>query len=145
MITTMAQADKEMAALFRQAWEVIAGHSCDWPNMKSDEHSETDTWARWALDYVAGDQVAFGSTGSRKFNKQGLIYITVYTPLGAGLADAREASEVAIKAYEGKRTPGDVWFRRVRIESEGHGQGTGRNKSWWTTLVVAEFIYEHLR
>jgi hypothetical protein len=141
----MAQADKEMAALFRQAWEVTAGNTCDWPNMKSVEHDESDTWARWALDYVTGSQVTLGGTGTRKFSKQGLIYITVYSPLGAGLANARDASEIAIQAYEGKRTPNDVWFRRVRIESEGHGQGTGKNKSWWTTLVVAEFTYEHLR
>ncbi len=141
----MAQADKEMAALFRQAWEVTAGNKCDWPNMKSDEHDEQDTWARWALDYIAGDQSTLGGTGSRRFTKQGMIYMSIYTPLGKGLENVRNASEVAIKAYEGKRTPNDVWFRRVRIESEGHGQGTGRNKSWWTTLVVAEFIYEHLR
>ncbi len=145
MIMTMAQADKEMAELFRQAWEVTAGNKCDWPNMKSDEHAEDETWARWALDYVYGAQSTLGGTGSRKFNKQGLIYVTVYSPLGRGLANARDASEIAIKAYEGKRTPNDVWFRRVRIETEGHGQGTGRNKSWWTTLVVAEFTYEHLR
>lgn len=145
MITSMSQADKEMAALFRQAWEVEAGNKCDWPNLKSDDHGEADTWARWALDYAYGDQSTLGKAGERKFSKQGLIYVTIYTPLGKGLADARDASEIAIKAYEGKRTPSDVWFRRVRIDSEGHGQGTGRNKSWWTTLVVAEFTYEHLR
>jgi len=145
MITTMSQADKEMAELFRQAWEVTAGNTCDWPNMKVPDHAEDETWARWALDYVFGDQVTMGKTGGRKFQKQGLIYITVYTPLGLGLENARDASQIALFAYEGKRTPGDVWFRRVRIESEGHGQGTGRNKSWWTTLVVAEFTYEHLR
>ncbi len=145
MITTMSQADKEMAELFRQAWEVTASKKCDWPNMKSPEHAEDDTWARWALDYVGGNQKTLQKAGQRKFNKSGLIYITVYTPLGAGLENARNASEIAIKAYEGKRTPNDVWFRNVRIESEGHGRGGGGNKSWWTTLVVAEFTYEHLR
>jgi hypothetical protein len=145
MITDMSQADKEMAELFRQAWEVTAGKKCDWPNMKSDKHAEDETWARWALDYVAGRQVTMGKTGGRKFSKQGLVYITVYTPLGGGLANARDASQIALFAYEGQKTPGDVWFRNVRIESEGHGQGTGKNKSWWTTLVVAEFTYEHLR
>lgn len=145
MITNLSDADREMADLFRQAWEVTAGKSCDWPNMKTDDHSEGDTWARWTLDYVAGRQATMAPTNQRKFNKQGLIYITVYTPLGGGLAQARDASQIALFAYEGQRTPSDVWFRNVRIESEGHGQGTGRNKSWWTTLVVAEFIYEHLR
>ena len=145
MITTMAQADKEMAELFRVPWEVTAGYVCDWPNAKNVEHEATDTWARWALDYASGRQTTFAKVGERKFEKMGLVYVTVLTPMGAGLTNARTASEIAVAAYEGKRTPGGVTFRNVRIESEGHGQGTGRNKSWWTTLVVAEFNYEHLR
>lgn len=145
MIVNMSDADKEMAELFRQAWEVTSGFKCDWPNTKTPDHEEDETWARWALDYVDGRQITMGKVGSRKFTRQGLVYITVYTPLGGGLASARDASQVALFAYEGKRTPGDVWFRNVRIESEGHGQGTGRNKSWWTTQVVAEFTYEQLR
>jgi hypothetical protein len=145
MIETMAQADEEMGELFRQAWEVEKGYICDWPNAKAATHAADEPWARWNLDYVGGRQLTFAKPGARKFTKQGLIYINVFSPLGVGLGDAREASEVAIKAYEGKRTPGDVWFRNVRIESEGHGHGGGRNKSWWTTLVVAEFTYDHLR
>jgi hypothetical protein len=145
MITSMAQADKEMADLFRQSWEVGAGFKCDWPNHKTEEHAEDETWARWALDYFGGRQVTMAKKTQRKFNRQGLIFVTVFTPLGGGLASARSAAEIAINTYEGERTPGDVWFRNVRIESEGHGQGSGRNKSWWTTEVVAEFIYEQLR
>lgn len=146
MITNMSDADKEMAELFRQAWEVTAGYTCDWPNMKVPEHEEDEIWARWALDYVAGRQSSLVTPDrTRKFTKTGLIYMTVFSPLGAGLASARDASQVALFAYEGKRTPSDVWFRNVRIDSEGHGRGSGMNKSWWTTVVVAEFIYEHLR
>lgn len=145
MITSMTQADKEMAELFRVAWVVGKGWDCEWPNQKEQDHSASDTWARWNLDYVGGNQTTLAGAGKRKFAKQGLIYINVYTPLGKGLASARGPSEVAIAAYEGKRTPNDVWFRNVRIESEGHGHGGGREKSWWTTLVVAEFTYEHLR
>lgn len=145
MITNLSDADKEMAELFRVAWEVNGGYVCDWPNAKVNEHDEGDIWARWALDYVSGGQNTMGPSGSRKFEKVGLIYITVFTPLGGGLAQARNASQIAIFAYEGQRTPSDVWFRDVRIESEGHGQGSGGKKSWWETLVVARFTYEHLR
>jgi hypothetical protein len=145
MITSLSEADKQMADLFRQAWEVNKGYMCDWPNQKSGEHAEDDIWARWNLDYVGGGQLTMAKKGQRKFTKQGLIYINVFTPLGGGLAQARDASEVAVFAYEGERTPGDVWFRNVRIESEGHGHGSGKNKSWWTTLVVANFTYDYLR
>jgi hypothetical protein len=145
MITKLSDADAEMAELFRQEWVVKAGYKCEWPNHKESEHEAGDTWARWHLDYLSGNQLSMGGGGRRKFNKYGMIYIDIYTPLGTGLATARNASQIAIFAYEGKRTPSDVWFRNVRIESEGHGHGTGRNKSWWTTLVVAEFTYDYLR
>ncbi|SRR6266511_3723214 len=145
MITSLAQADDEMAQLFRIPWEVTASYVCEWPNHKEASHEEDEIWARWNLDYVAGNQVTMGGANRRKFTKMGLIYINVYSPLGGGLAQARDASQIALFAYEGQRTPNDVWFRNVRIESEGHGRGSGKNKSWWTTLVVAEFIYEHLR
>lgn len=146
MITNLSDADKEMAELFRKAWVEDAGYACDWPNVKVSDHAEDETWARWTLDYVLGGQVSLvGQAGKRKFGKDGLIYINVFTPLGNGLASARDAAQIALFAYEGQRTPSDVWFRDVRIESEGHGQGTGRSKSWWTTLVVARFTFEHLR
>lgn len=141
----MDDADAEMAELFRQAWEVTSGYKTDWPNLKTPEHAEEETWARWALDYVGGRQVTMGGTLGRKFTKMGLVYVTVMTPLGTGLQTARAAHQIAVSAYEGKRTPGDVWFRNVRIDSEGHGQGTGSNKSWWVALVCAEFTYEYLR
>ena len=145
MITNLSQADVEMAELFRIPWEVVANRVCEWPNHKEQEHQEDAIWARWTLDYAAGRQATFGATGQRKFSKSGLIYINVYTPLGGGLIQARDAAQIAIFAYEGQRTPSDVWFRNVRIDSEGHGRGSGGNKSWWTTVVIAEFIYEHLR
>lgn len=145
MITSMSQADEEMAELFRQAWEVSAGYVCEWPNHKERDHTADETWARWNIDYVGGGQETMAPKTKRKFSKNGLIYINVFTPLGKGLELARDASEIAVAAYEGEKTPGDVWFRNVRIESEGHGHGSGKNKSWWTTLVVAEFTYEYLR
>lgn len=148
----MAQADKEMAELFRQSWVVKKGWGVDWPNHKAGEYEADETWARWAIDYSGGDQTSMGGAGGRKFSKSGIIFVTVFSPLGAGLADARDAAQVAIDTYEGVRTPNDVWFRRVRIEKEGsgfvggiEGRGGGRSRSWWTTLVAAEFIYEYLR
>lgn len=145
MIKDMAEADKEMAELFRQKWVVQNQYPCDWPNHKSGEYEEDETWARWSLDYAAGGQSSLSGVGKRKFYKSGLIYVFVFTPLGTGLAKAREDAQIAIDSYEGKRTPGDVWFRNVRIDSEGHGKGGGGNKSWWTTTVVAEFTYDYLR
>lgn len=145
MITQLSQADKEMAEMFRVPWEVTAGRKCDWPNAGVPDHLENEIWARWSLDYMSGRQTSMGGTGGRKFGKVGMVYITIFTPLGGGLAQARDAAQIAIDAYEGKRTPSDVWFRNVGIESEGKGRGSGGNKSWWTQLVVAMFTYEHLR
>lgn len=145
MISNMAQADKEMADLFRKKWETENSLICDWPNRKVAEHGQDDTWARWSLDYAFSEQSSFGPKGHRKVYKEGIIYINVFTPLGAGLSNARKFAQIAVDAYELQRTPNDVWFRSVQIASEGRGRGSGRDKSWWTTLVTARFQYEYLR
>ena len=145
MIADPAQADNEMSALFRQAWTMTAGHPVVWPNAAPIDINTLDVWAHWSLQYTGGRQLTFGPAGRRKFEKTGAVLIVVFTPLANGLRHGRQISQIALGAYEGKRTAGGVAFANVRIESEGQGQGDGVDRAWWATAVVAEFRYEHLR
>lgn len=145
MILTMTQADEEMAALFRQAWEVTAGYPCLWPNSKAAGIDKEKIWAHWSVTYTGGRQLSFGPVGRRKFEKTGSVVIVVFTPYGKGQSNARGIAEIALGAYEGKRTPGGVVFRDVRIDTEGQGQTETGSTGWWATAVVAPFNYETLR
>lgn len=144
MITDHYVAADEIADLFRvpaaaqtPAWPV------EWPNLRFIKPAESATWARWTLAHAAGSQSTLsGVDGRARHGKTGLVRIEVFTPLGVGTKVAYDAAQVALNAYEGKRTPSDVWFRNVRIDDEG--QGRGGDAAWWSTIVVAEFTYDNL-
>lgn len=131
----------EMLDRFLVPWKAL-GRTVEVPNLDFTKPADTATWARWTLIHGEGGQRTLaGATGRSRFGKGGEVWVTVFTPLGAGLKVALEAAQVAIDAYEGKRTPSDVWFRNVRIEDEG--QGRGGDAAWWSTRVVADFTYDN--
>ena len=145
MIVDAAQADREMAGLFRDVWEVGAGYACQWPNAAALPINSLAVWAHWSQQYTGGGQRSFGPVGRRKFAKDGAVIIVCFTPLAKGSTLGRQIAQIALGAYEGKKTSGGVTFRNVRIESEGQGQSDGTDRAWWATAVVAEFNYEYLR
>lgn len=144
MIDDHWQAADEVADLFRvvaaaqvPAWPVA------WPNMDFDKPGPAVTWARWTLNHVAGQQRTLaGTDGLSRYDKTGFVAIEIFTPLGKGVKLAYSAAQVALSAYEGKRTPSDVWFRNARIADDGEGQGG--DKGWWSTLVLVDFTYDNL-
>lgn len=143
MITDHHVAADEMADLFRVPWAAL-GRVCQWPNLALDaKPAETATWARWTLIHADGGQNTLaGVQGRSRHGKSGAVMVEIFTPLGKGVKLAYDAAQVAINAYEGKRTPSDVWFRNVRISDEG--QGRGGESAWWSTTVVADFTYDNL-
>lgn len=143
MITDHYQAADEMVDLFRVPW-VALGRVVQWPNQALDaKPSETATWARWTLIHADGGQNTLaGAVGRSRFGKSGAVMVEIFTPLGTGTKVAYDAAQVALNAYEGKRTSSDVWFRNVRITNEG--QGRGGESAWWSTTVVADFNYDNI-
>lgn len=142
MITDHYQAADEMAELFRVPW-LGAGHTAEWPNMRFDKPADSATWARWTLNHATGGQNTLaGTDGRARHGKGGFVMVELFTPLGKGVKLAYDAAQIAINAYEGKKTPSDVWFRNVRIADDGQGQGG--EKAWWSTVVIADFTYDNL-
>lgn len=140
-IANIIDAANEAQVLFKAAWGV---RLAEYPNLKFTKPAISVTWARWTMSHADGAQATLsGPVGSRRFSRAGVILIEVYTPLGAGLKVPYDTAQIALGAYEGKRTPSDVWFRNCRIVDEGPGRG--ENKAWWCTQVAAEFEYETLK
>ena len=140
MITDHYIAADEMVDLFRVA--VGAAWPIEWPNLAFEKPDASATWARWSVIHATGGQSSLaGAHGRSRFSKGGSIQIEVFTPLGVGVKVAYDAAQIAINAYEGKRTPSDVWFRNVRIDDEG--QGRGGDAAWWCSVVIADYTYDN--
>lgn len=108
---------------------------------KKDTPSGNDSWARVTVLHNVSGQVTMGPPNNRRFRRQGLVTVQIFTPFGDGLTDSDIFAKVALDAFEGKETGGGdtVEFRNVRMEE------IGQNGNWHQTNVIAEFEYDEVK
>lgn len=149
MSADLSTARDEILTLFRTAWRADATSlpvalyyddvTGELPR-DADTTANPDPWAHIQVRHVTGDQATLaGATGQRRFRRTGLVFVRVYTPFGQGLSLNDALAMIAVRAFEGKKTPSDVWFRGVRSEENGI------DGAWFLTTVTAEFLYDEVR
>jgi hypothetical protein len=100
---------------------------------KSDE-----SWLEIYMRHNAGGQSTLqGASGSRRFQRDGVIAINVYTPRGNNLKASDDISEIICSILENSNIP--IWFRNT-ISSE-----IGNFRSWYLTSITSEFTYDQIR
>jgi hypothetical protein len=67
------------------------------------------------------------------------VTVQVFVPNGQGVTLADRLCKIAAEAFEGRHTPGGVWFRNVRMRE------VGPDGPWVQHNVVAEFTYDELK
>lgn len=143
----ISDAVADMFNLFRDIWkdEYDNPLPVEVPGMDFDTADLTpvEVWARWRCDHSAeqGQASLAGGNGKRKWQRDGLISIELNTPPNSGVTQAYELAEVVLKAYQGKRTAGDAWFRNVRVVESSPQENSG---VWYKIYVFAEFTYEQI-
>lgn len=141
MSLTRAQARDEILGLFKATWDSLPAPV---PPVAYDDNAPPPTkgdqaWARVTLLHNDGDQQTLGGIGNRRFNRLGVVIVQVFTPYGGGSTKADVLVPVARDAFEGKSTPGGVWFRHVRE------QDAGKSGQWQQTNVSAEYEYDEIK
>lgn len=151
MSLTAAQARDEMSARFYDDWrsKVPLAYSGGVPQVVWDGTADADDkgpradrpWARVTIAHNVAPQRTFGEPGSRRFERLGLITVQVFVPLALedSVALAEALGTIARDAFEGKSTPGGVWFRNARL------QEVGPDSPWWQLNIVTDFVYEELK
>lgn len=93
--------------------------------------------ARLVLKTVDGRQSAFVDDGKRQFTTDGLIFVSIFSPLTVlGYNNGGIVAQATKTVLEKSETSSNVWFRNVRInELEDEAANYGWN-------VVAEFTYD---
>lgn len=114
MSLTYTEARDEIMAKLKAAFDSVPISSVHYPDMAFTIPSGSVAWARVTYDVLGSNQASFsdGSTG-RKWRRNGIIGIQLFYPLGGGSTDAWDAAKVVADAFEGKTTPGGVWFREI--------------------------------
>lgn len=145
---THQEATSEILTALRTAWlagaPVVTGEATAPPLLYDASPSRPPDgghWARPTVRHLEGSQDTLAGPGSRSFRRVGTIAVQVYAPLGEGEGRslAMGLGRVALGAFEGATTPGDVWFRRARVRELGPEDG------WYVVLVEADFEYDEVR
>lgn len=150
MSLTFEQARDEIHTLFKTAWD--AGGSSNgvavlYVDSKitvpkgDDADSNPLPWARIAVSHSGGSQASLsgGIGGAKRWSRIGLVIIEIFTPLGVGGVLADQLAKITVDAYEGKTTPGAIWFRNVQLNE------IGANGAWWKNNIVVEFEYDEIK
>ncbi len=126
-----------MSKVFLDAW-VAAGYLAEdvrWDDVKSPPLANR-TWARVTIRHTSGGQHSFGK--QRTYTNGGIIWIQVFTPVGAGKVPTYAAAHSIVSAFRDAKNL-DVWFRNERLDE------VGASGAFEQINVQADFTYDELR
>ena len=135
MTLNFTTARDEIQTLFQTAWNAQPSPPpvYYWDVQGDDPTSEaTPAWARITVRHTIGRDAAIGG---RCFLRQGTVTVQIFTKFGEGLVNNDQLAKVAVDAFQGKATPGSVWFRNVRLNE------IGQDGDWFQSNVLADFEY----
>lgn len=145
------QARSEMFALFNDAWTAnaatIVGYVPEvrWQGKElSTKPDNSKFWARVSIQSVIEQQATLSNCviepGKKKYESAGLVFVQLFAPKSVDNSYEllQQLAKVARNAYRGKTTPGNVWFRNVRINTLAPEQLSYRLN------VVSEYEFDEI-
>lgn len=99
-------------------------------------------YARASVKHNTSLQTSLASdVGTRRFTRYGIVLIQVHVPIGIRnpLTTARKLGKIALDVFEGRSSPGGIWFRNCRLNEIDPTDG------WQPVNVVAEFSYDEVK
>lgn len=139
MSTTQIQAVDDMLSLVKAAATAASVGTVVYDDQPVEIPTDASVWARATIQHNIAPQRTLGEPGGRVFERQGFLFIQLFTPKGRG-RDLIDQYSVAFRnAFEGIRTTNGVWFPEVAVRE------AGSSGNWVQTNVVAEFKYEEVK
>jgi hypothetical protein len=154
MTATVTEARDAIMATFRTAWladPATLAYPVKWPDVAQGEFppktQDSDgnplAWARIVINHnpgAGGQGNLSGDTGQRRYERFGNVIVSLFAPIGDGMAKADEMVRVAMQAFEGVRTAGTgIVFLRVRFAE------IGPDGAYTQVNVLADFEYDEVR
>ena len=150
MTLTFPLAVDEILSEFATAWPasaVIVGYQPEvaWPEIELPQKPNGDKfWARVSITPVDEPQTSLScdvkENGNRRYTAAGLVFVQLFCPKvvdGAG-DKGKKLAQFVKQIYRGKRTPGGIIFRNVRINKPPN------EDTWYRFNVVAEYEYDEV-
>lgn len=131
-MTTLNEAGESIVARF----DTALGATVEYTLSNDDfEPSTIDTtWVRLTYKEVIGKIDSYGSEGSRKYKRIGIIFAQIFTPLNIGSGAAEALGHTVRALFEGVKF-GGVWGLDGTIRT------VGRDGDWYQVNVAVNFEY----
>lgn len=142
------QAGPEMNKMFEDVWKAqtpaLVGYVPEirWQGIEYETVPDlTKCYARSTIRHVPGGGHSLGGRGNTRWNRYGIVLLQVFVPLSLfnHLTFARGLGMIARDAFEGRSSPGGIWFRKCRLSEIGPTDG------WFQVDVVNEFTYDEVK
>lgn len=109
---------------------------------QAQSNVDTDTaWLRVTLKPALGTQHTLGQVGNRKFVRQGLIFIQIFTPLDKGMQASDHLADGIIGFLEG----GQTTTNNIPFNNVSPPKNIGNEGSWQQVNIDADFIYHIIK
>lgn len=144
-IDTYEEARNQILALVTTAWNAQGSPPQLVYDDKPQDLPDTATYARITIQHNTSSQVTLGGKPSqggagRRFRRNGLITVQIFTPFGDGLTTSDPLVDLVVDALEGEETGSDqVEFKNVSVNE------IGENGAWHQTNVTAEFEWDRVK
>lgn len=152
MTATYNQARDQIFALFKAAWDAqttaLAGYVPEvrYQGLEVGEKPDgSKHWCRISTQSVTEEQATLSTCveepGKSRYESSGLVFVQIFSPKSeaTGYEVGQQLAQVARNAFRGKKTtPGEVWFRNVRINN------ISPENLLYRFNVVAEYEYDEI-
>jgi len=140
----------EILSQFVTAWPgavAIVGSEPEvrWPGNENPKKPDGDKfWARVSITPVTEEQTSLSCSvkdeGNRRYTAAGIVFVQLFCPKSVDNAEiiGQRLSQFTKEIYRGKRTPGGIIFRNVRINKPP------AEDAWNRFNVVAEYEYDEV-
>ena len=104
------------------------------------EPDQDKSWARVVVRTLPGGQETLGGSGNRKFRRQALLGVQVFTPRGGGLGPGDDLAEAVRNIFEA-RSIGGLDFTNGTISEIP----PGLDEKTFQHNIVVSFSYEEIK
>lgn len=140
MLSTFTEARDDILGMVKTAWATAGSYTLLYDDIKGVIPTTAVPFARAIVRHNTGRQSSLsGGLGTKKFTRQGVLSIQIFSVSGTGLQSADSLCKIMMDAFEGKASPNGVWFRNARINE------IGADGFWFQTNVIIEFEYEEIK
>lgn len=134
-MTTLSEAKIAINDRFIAEWEGKTPYTID-----NDEFLEPENvaWTRLTVRNIGGGQSSLGRIGNRRYDRKGIIVVSVFTPVEQGTSEADLLAQAALVLFEGTR------FGGVTV-NDGVVKEVGAKNTWYQEVMTAEFSYDEIK